>query len=94
MAGIYTIVVIDYSEHNMGTQREISIPNAYKDKEVAKVKFRELLEQKLEELEYDVSEIDFGNGYEDITYFNLRKCGIDVEDDWFEMKLVYTEYYE
>jgi len=90
MAGIYTIVVIDYYEHNMGTQREISVPNAYKDKQVAKVKFREILEQKLDELGYDVAEIDFGDGYEDIEYFNLGRCGVYVEDDWFEMKLVYT----
>lgn len=90
MAGIYTIVVIDYYEHNMGTMKEISAPNAYKDKQVAKAKFREILEQKLNELEYDVDEIDFGDGYEDIEYFNLRRCGVDVEDEWFEMKIVYT----
>ena len=29
-------------------------------------------------------------GYEDIEYFNLGRCGVYVEDDWFEMKIVYT----
>ena len=68
----------------------VILPNAYKDKEVAKVKFREILEQKLDELGYDVAEIDFGDGYEDIEYFNLGRCGVYVEDDWFEMKIIYT----
>ena len=90
MAEVYTIVVIDYYEHNMGTQREISAPKAYHNEKIAKQAFREILEQKLDELGYDVAEIDFGNDYENIEYFNLGRCGVDVEDDWFEMKLVRT----
>lgn len=94
MNTIHTIVVIDYNDHNFGTQRTITAPFASQDREITNAKFREILEQKLEELEFDIEEIDFKDDYEQMNYFNLGKYMSEVEheylDDWFEIKIVET----
>lgn len=90
MNTIYTIVVIDYYDHNLGTERTISAPNAYSDKELARTNFRRIVEEKLEELGYDIDEIEFKEDYDKMEYFNLWESDVDVEDEWFEIKIVQT----
>jgi hypothetical protein len=78
---IYTIVTINYYEHNMGTQKQIET-RSFTDENQAKTYFRGNILSKLEELEYEDVDIPA-----DSTDFNLYYACDDVEDDWFESKI-------
>lgn len=78
---IYTIVTIDYYEHNMGTMKEIAT-RSFTDKNDANAYFRGNILSKLEELGYEDVDVPMG-----ISNFNLRYACDDVEDDWFESQI-------
>lgn len=78
---IYTIVTIDYYEHNMGTIKETTT-RSFTDKNVANTYFRGNILSKLEELGYEDVDVPMG-----VSNFNLRYACDDVEDDWFESQI-------
>ena len=78
---IYTIVVIDYYEHNMGTMKETTT-RSFTDKNVANSYFRGNILAKTEELGFEDVYLP-----QNITEFNLRYACDDVEDEWFESQI-------
>ena len=80
---IYSVITIDYSEHNMGTDRKVGIVS-FNTKEEAIDYFQFYNRSQAESLGFEDLEIPT-----DITEFNLRyACGDDVEDDWFESMII------
>lgn len=76
---IYSVITIEYSEHNMGTDRKVGIVS-FNTKEEAIDYFQFYNREQAEYLGFE--DVDIPT---DITEFNLRyACGDDVEDEWFE----------
>lgn len=90
-ARIYTIVVTDYIEHNLGTIKKVSVPYATSDMQKAKELFDSILCEKLEELEYEFSECNFDKDFSEVTDFKMREVIDYVEDDWFDIVIKTTE---
>ena len=68
----------------MGTIKKTTT-RSFTDENQAKTYFRGNILSKLEKLEYEDVDIPA-----DSTEFNLYYACDDVEDDWFEMKIIYT----
>lgn len=80
---IYSVITIEYSEHNMGTDRQISLVS-FNTKGEAIDYFQFYTREQAEYLGFE--ELDIPT---DITEFNLRyACGDDVEDEWFESMII------
>lgn len=80
---IYSVITIEYTEHNMGTDRKIGLVS-FNTKEEAIDYFQFYNREQAENLGFEELEIPT-----DITEFNLRyACGDDVEDDWFESMII------
>jgi hypothetical protein len=76
---IYSVITIEYSEHNMGTDRNVGIVS-FNTKEEAIDYFQFYNREQAEYLGFENVDIPA-----DSTEFNLRyACGDDVEDEWFE----------
>lgn len=76
---IYSVITIEYSEHNMGTDRKVGIVS-FNTKEEAIDYFQFYIREQAEYLGFEDVDVPA-----DITEFNLRyACGDDVEDEWFE----------
>lgn len=80
---IYSVITIEYSEHNMGTDRKVGMVS-FNTKEEAIDYFQFYNREQAEYLGFE--ELDIPT---DITEFNLRyACGDDVEDEWFESMII------
>ena len=80
---IYSVITIEYSEHNMGTDRKVGMVS-FNTKEEAIDYFQFYNREQAEYLGFE--ELDIPT---DITEFNLRyACGDEVEDDWFESMII------
>lgn len=80
---IYSVITIEYTEHNMGSDRKIGLVS-FNTKEEAIDYFQFYNREQAENLGFEELEIPT-----DITEFNLRyACGDDVEDDWFESMII------
>lgn len=80
---IYSVITIEYSEHNMGTDRQVSLVS-FNTKEEAIDYFQFYNREQAEYLGFE--ELDIPT---DITEFNLRyACGDEVEDEWFESMII------
>lgn len=80
---IYSVITIEYTEHNMGTDRKVSLVS-FNTKEEAIDYFQFYNREQAENLGFEELEIPA-----DITEFNLRyACGDDVEDEWFESMII------
>jgi hypothetical protein len=77
---IWSIVVIDVHEHNMGTFRTTKVEKSFIDYDEAKTYLRNRAIRKLEELGYTEEEIRIPD---DITSYDMSKEIPDLEDDWF-----------
>lgn len=76
---IYSVITIEYTEHNMGTDRNVGIVS-FNTKEEAIDYFQFYNREQAEYLGFE--DVDIPT---DSTEFNLRyACGDDVEDEWFE----------
>ena len=76
---IYSVITIEYTEHNMGTDRKVGMVS-FNTKEEAINYFQFYIREQAESLGFEDVDVPA-----DITEFNLRyACGDDVEDDWFE----------
>lgn len=80
---IYSVITIEYTEHNMGTDRKVGLVSFNTKKEAIDY-FQFYNRSQAEYLGFD--DVDIPT---DITEFNLRyACGDDVEDDWFESMII------
>lgn len=80
---IYSVITIEYSEHNMGTDRKVGMVS-FNTKEEAIDYFQFYNREQAEYLGFE--ELDIPT---DITEFNLRyACGDEVEDEWFESMII------
>ena len=76
---IYSVITIEYTEHNMGTDRKVGMVS-FNTKEEAIDYFQFYIREQAEYLGFEDVDVPA-----DITEFNLRyACGDDVEDDWYE----------
>lgn len=87
---IYSIVVTDYIEHNMGTMKKVSIPYATEDMNKAKEVFDSIILEKLEKLGYEFEECEFDTDFDAVIHFKMREV-VEVEDDWFDVEIVTTK---
>jgi hypothetical protein len=80
---IYSVITIEYTEHNMGTDRKVGMVS-FNTKEEAIDYFQFYNREQAEYLGFENVDVPA-----DITEFNLRyACGDDVEDDWFESMII------
>lgn len=76
---IYSVITIEYTEHNMGTDRNVGIVS-FNTKGEAIDYFQFYNREQAEYLGF--KDVDIPT---DSTEFNLRyACGDDVENEWFE----------
>ena len=80
---IFSVITIEYTEHNMGTDRKVGMAS-FNTKEEAIDYFQFYIRSQAETLGFEDVDVPA-----DITEFNLRyACGDDVEDDWFETMII------
>ena len=80
---IYSVITIEYTEHNMGTDRKVGMVS-FNTKEEAIDYFQFYIREQAEYLGFEDVDVPA-----DINEFNLRyACGDDVEDDWFETMII------
>ena len=77
---VWSIIVVDVQEHNMGTFRTTKVEKSFIDYDEAKAYLRNRAIRKLEELGYTKEEIRIPD---DITSYDMSKEMPDLEDDWF-----------
>lgn len=79
---IWSIVVIDVHEHNMGTFRTTKVEKSFTDYDEAKEYLRNRVVEKLSKMDYDDIKVA-----DDITSYDMSKEIPDIEDDWFSIWL-------